>query len=137
MAPHIPVFDKSKRDDGTFSRGDFDGHRVASELRKERQGDPLRQGWTCDNPGSVEIGRSLLESRAAAAIAGSGVRIASPVVSHLDTRIKRPAAPVHRSKRPPDHLRPVQRVTVPKVAVPGWTDEETRYWLDQATGPKD
>src|SRR6202171_6366790 len=23
IAPHIPVFDKSKRDDGTFSRGDF------------------------------------------------------------------------------------------------------------------
>jgi len=24
IAPHIPVFDKSKRDDGTFSRSDFD-----------------------------------------------------------------------------------------------------------------
>jgi hypothetical protein len=23
IAPHIPVFDKSKRDDGTFSRADF------------------------------------------------------------------------------------------------------------------
>lgn len=23
IAPHIPVFDKSKRDDGTFSRNDF------------------------------------------------------------------------------------------------------------------
>jgi hypothetical protein len=23
IAPHIPVFDKSKRDDGTFSRSDF------------------------------------------------------------------------------------------------------------------
>jgi hypothetical protein len=23
IAPHIPVFNKSKRDDGTFSRGDF------------------------------------------------------------------------------------------------------------------
>jgi hypothetical protein len=22
-------------------------------------------------------------------------------------------------------------------AVPGWTDEETRYWIDNATGPKD
>jgi hypothetical protein len=22
-------------------------------------------------------------------------------------------------------------------AVPGWTDEETRYWIDSATGPKD
>jgi hypothetical protein len=22
-------------------------------------------------------------------------------------------------------------------AVPGWTDEQTQYWLDNATGPKD
>jgi hypothetical protein len=22
-------------------------------------------------------------------------------------------------------------------AVPGWTDEETQYWIDNATGPKD
>jgi len=30
IAPHIPVFDKSKRDDGTFSRGDFDMTRPAT-----------------------------------------------------------------------------------------------------------
>ena len=36
------------------------------------------------------------------------------------------------------HLRPGQRVTVLKgYAVPGWTNERTRYWLDSATGPKD
>jgi hypothetical protein len=52
------------------------------------------------------------------------------------------AATVHRSKPPerhlrPSHLRPDQRVTVPKgYAVPGWTDEQTRYWLDNASGPK-
>jgi hypothetical protein len=48
------------------------------------------------------------------------------------------AATVHRSKKPPeDHLRPGQSVTVPKgYAVPGWTDEQTRYWLDSASGPK-
>jgi len=40
------------------------------------------------------------------------------------------ATTVHRSKPPEGHLRPVQRVTVPKgYAVPGWTDEETRKWL--------
>jgi hypothetical protein len=40
------------------------------------------------------------------------------------------AATVHRSKPPQGHLRPGQRVTVPKgYAVPGWTDEETRKWL--------
>ena len=22
-------------------------------------------------------------------------------------------------------------------AIPGWTDEQTRYWIDSATGPKD
>jgi hypothetical protein len=48
------------------------------------------------------------------------------------------AATVHRSKPPERHLRPAQRVTVPQgYAVPGWTDEQTRYWLDSATGPKD
>jgi hypothetical protein len=48
------------------------------------------------------------------------------------------AATVHRAKPPEGHLRPGQRVTVPKgYAVPGWTDEQTRYWLDSATGPKD
>ena len=44
------------------------------------------------------------------------------------------AAMVHRSKPPEGNLRPAQRVTVPKsYAVPGWTDEQTRYWLDNAT----
>jgi hypothetical protein len=33
------------------------------------------QGWTCDKPGSVEIVCSSLDSRTAAAIAGSGVRM--------------------------------------------------------------
>ena len=38
------------------------------------------------------------------------------------------AARVHRSKPPEGHLRSAQRVTVPKgYAVPGWTDEQTRY----------
>jgi hypothetical protein len=48
------------------------------------------------------------------------------------------AATVHRVKRPDGHSRPAQPVTVPKgYAVPGWTEEQTRYWLDSATGPKD
>jgi hypothetical protein len=48
------------------------------------------------------------------------------------------AATGHRSKRPEGHLRPNQRVTLPAgYAVPGWTDEQTRQWLDNATGPKD
>ena len=47
------------------------------------------------------------------------------------------AAPVHHSKLPVGHLRQSRRVTVPKgYAVPGWTDEQTRYWLDRATGKR-
>ena len=46
------------------------------------------------------------------------------------------AATVHHFRRP-ESQRPDQRVTVPKgYAVPGWTDEQTRYWLDSASGPK-
>ena len=47
------------------------------------------------------------------------------------------AATVHRSKPPEGHMRPDPRPTVPRsYAVPGWTDEQTRYWLDSASGPK-
>ncbi len=51
------------------------------------------------------------------------------------------AAAVHRSKPPTVHLctpqnvivRPSQGVTAAaRFAVPGWTDEETRRWLDNA-----
>ena len=40
-------------------------------------------------------------------------------------------AAAHRSKPREGHLRPIQRVTAPspQVAVPGWTEEETRQWL--------
>jgi hypothetical protein len=48
------------------------------------------------------------------------------------------AATVHRAKPPRVTYGPAERVTVPRsYAVPGWTDEQTRYWLDNATGPKD
>jgi hypothetical protein len=59
------------------------------------------------------------------------------------------AATVLHSKRHVGHSRPAQRVpvghfppaqpvTVPKgYAVPGWTDEQTQDWLNNATGPKD
>jgi hypothetical protein len=52
------------------------------------------------------------------------------------------AATVHRFKPRGVHLRthqrvtvrPGQRVTAPtRFAVPGWTDEQTQYWLDNAT----
>jgi hypothetical protein len=52
------------------------------------------------------------------------------------------AATLHRSKPPARHLpsvyeRAIPHVTAPKgFAVPGWTDEQTRYWLDSASGPK-
>jgi hypothetical protein len=41
---------------------------------------------------------------------------------------------VRRAKPPEGHLRGGQRVTVPNgYAVPGWTDEQTRKWLGNAT----
>jgi hypothetical protein len=52
------------------------------------------------------------------------------------------AATVHRPKPPGVHLRtrerltvrPGQSITAPaRFAVPGWTDEQTQYWLDNAT----
>jgi hypothetical protein len=43
IAPHIPVFDKSKRDDGTFSRGDF-------------RYDPTGDVYHC--PGGKQLGTS-------------------------------------------------------------------------------
>jgi hypothetical protein len=52
------------------------------------------------------------------------------------------AATVHRAEPPTVQLRtrqhvivrPSQGVTAPaRFAVPGWTDEQTRYWLDNAT----
>jgi hypothetical protein len=47
------------------------------------------------------------------------------------------AARVHRSRPPEGHMRPDSRSAVPRgFAVPGWTDEQTRYWLDSASGPK-
>ena len=40
------------------------------------------------------------------------------------------AATVHRARPPAGHLRPEQRAALPTgVAVPGWTDEQTRKWL--------
>jgi hypothetical protein len=52
------------------------------------------------------------------------------------------AATLHRSKPPARHLPPFYERQIPRVtaakgfAVPGWTDEQTRYWLDSASGPK-
>jgi hypothetical protein len=48
------------------------------------------------------------------------------------------AAKVRRAKPPEGSGRPSQRVTIPKsYAVPGWTEQQTQRWLDDATGPKD
>jgi hypothetical protein len=52
------------------------------------------------------------------------------------------AATVYRPKPPGAHsrtrkrvaIRPGQRITAPaRFAVPGWSDEQTQYWLDNAT----
>ena len=44
IAPHVPVFDTSARDDGTLSRSDFHWDEVANEYRCP-QGNPLRISW--------------------------------------------------------------------------------------------
>jgi hypothetical protein len=54
------------------------------------------------------------------------------------------AATEHRPKLPGVHsharegvtIRSGQRITAPaRFAVPGWTNEQTQYWLDNATAP--
>jgi hypothetical protein len=47
------------------------------------------------------------------------------------------AATVRRARHPGRHFRLEQPVVPPRgFAVPGWTDEETRQWIDSASGPK-
>ena len=44
------------------------------------------------------------------------------------------AATLYHAKPPARHVHPDQRVAAPKgFAVPGWTDEETRQWLNNAS----
>src|SRR5258708_25154165 len=52
-----------------------DGFAQASPDSSSKKHRSAHQGWTCDKPGYVETGRSPLDSRAAAAIAGSGSRM--------------------------------------------------------------
>jgi transposase len=44
IAPHVPVFDKSERHDGTLSRSDFQWNEEANEYRCP-EGHVLRSGW--------------------------------------------------------------------------------------------
>ena len=53
IAPHIPVFDKSKRDDGTLSRADFN-------FDTERNLYTCPQGKTLQTTGTVHDGRTRL-----------------------------------------------------------------------------
>jgi hypothetical protein len=57
IAPHIPVFDKSKRDDGTFSRSNNICH---SGLRSPRQ---LRR-YRPDRPAPIAAEREPFSRRA-------------------------------------------------------------------------
>ena len=48
------------------------------------------------------------------------------------------AAKVHQSKPHAGHVRPAQPVAVPRgYAVPGWTEEQTRQWMDSYHGTTD
>jgi len=44
IAPHVPVWDKTQRDDGTLSSSDFEWDERANEYRCP-QGQPLRSEW--------------------------------------------------------------------------------------------
>lgn len=52
------------------------------------------------------------------------------------------AATARRARHPDRHFRLEQPAVPPSavapkgIAVPGWTDEETRQWLNSASGPK-
>ena len=48
------------------------------------------------------------------------------------------AAKVHHAKPQAGYLRPAQPVAVPKgYAVPGWTEQQTRNWMDSFHGGTD
>ena len=48
------------------------------------------------------------------------------------------AAKVHHSKQHAVHVRAAQPVAVPKsYAVPGWTEKQTRDWMDSYHGGTD
>ena len=63
-------------------------------------------------------------------IQASGGLIASCVASD--------AAPTHRAKAPPRDARAPQGATAGGgFAVPGWSEAQTKSWIDEATGPRD
>ena len=57
IEPHIPVFDKSARDDGTFSRGDFDYNQVA-DIYVCPAGNALTSTGTLVNDGATLLYRA-------------------------------------------------------------------------------
>jgi transposase len=55
IEPHVPVWEKSNREDGTFSVSDFQWDEQANEYRCP-QGEPLRSQWrTFSNPRDVNV----------------------------------------------------------------------------------
>lgn len=58
IEPHVPVWDKADRDDGTYSVSDFQWDEQANEYRCPR-GEPLRSQWrTFSNPRGLRITRA-------------------------------------------------------------------------------
>jgi hypothetical protein len=47
------------------------------------------------------------------------------------------AEKVHHSKPHTGHVRPSQPLAVPSYTVPGWTEEQTRNWMDSYHGTTD
>jgi hypothetical protein len=78
-------------------------------------------------------------------VLGSGLALFS-TMAVASTVHHRSAARTHRGPVGMVHLHPILgnpdglptlSGTGKIYAVPGWTNEETQYWIDNATGPKD
>jgi hypothetical protein len=81
IAPHIPVFDKSKRDDGTFSRSDF-------------RYDPTADGDTIASMTHLWCRRPLQQAR---------LRASAPRLRSLQHRpLQQPADPMLRAQSRPN-----------------------------------
>jgi hypothetical protein len=94
----------------------------------EHTSDVIMRNWTI----ALAFGFVL---HSAVALAGTGHH-----------RPDRPVVRTHRSPVGMVHLRPGYgdpdgparfSGAGKNYAVPGWTNEETQYWIDNATGPKD
>ena len=83
ITPHIPVRDKSERDDGTFSRSDFRWDKTA------RTSTSARTASCCSTTGTVHDGRTLLYRASKLRLRCLSAQSASAVPNDLARKIPR------------------------------------------------